>query len=144
MNKLNKLKITLIFVVFTIPLLTFSQSKSEKVKDRLIELFDLCKEDKFSDAASYIVYSGEDKSRSWKDIYTYNNETERKDVDMVCNRIKSLLTSGGDYEFVKFQTETESEGEWCIWELKFSTGKDKKVYFAFLKIKGKYCLGDID
>ena len=134
------------YVIFIVLITSsaFSQSKSEKVKDRLIELFDMCKEDKFSDAASYIVYSGEDKSRSWKDVYKSDNDEEMKDVKQVCLRIKRLLETGGEYEFVKFQTETESEGEWCIWELKFSTGDEKKVYFAFLKIKGKYCLGDID
>ena len=143
MKNISRL-IFLFLIISLLPFTSFSQSKSGKVRTRLIELFDLCKNDKYPDAASYIVYSGDDKSRSWKDVYDYNNEMEAKDVDMVCRRIKSILETGSDYEFIKFQTETETEGEWCIWELKFSTGEQKKIYFAFLKIKGKYCLGDID
>jgi len=138
------MKTIIISVLVLISGQLYSQSKSEKVKTRLIELFYLVKDNKYSETASYIVYSGSDKSRSWKDVYDYNNETEKTDVDMVCQHIKTLLDNGGDYSFVKFQTETESEGQWCIWELSFSSGEKKKVYFAFLKIKGKYCLGDID
>lgn len=123
---------------------SFSQSKSEKVKTRMIELFELVKENNYSDAASYLVYRGEDKSRKWKDHYDYNNETEGLDVDRLCKEINAMLTGGGGYEFVKFRTETESEGQWCIWELKFENIPDSKFYFACLKIKGKYCLGDID
>jgi hypothetical protein len=126
-----------------IPGISDSQSKSEKVKVRLTELFALAKAEKFSDAASYLVYRGKDESRRWKDVYIYSNENEDKEVTRVCKEIKGMLT-GGSYEFAKFKTETESEGEWCIWEVNFSTGEQKKVYFACLLINGVYCLGDID
>jgi hypothetical protein len=133
------------FILLSIlPYILLSQSKSERVKGRLVELFELAKDDKYSDAASYIVYRGMDESRKWKDVYDYENAKDQEDVVNICSRIKTYLEIGGDYEFRKFKTETESEGEWFIWEVSFYKLEDKRVYFAFLKIKGKYCLGDID
>jgi hypothetical protein len=41
--------------------------------------------------------------------------------------------------------EKESEGEWVALEVTFrKSGERRTRTFAFLKIKGKYCLGDID
>lgn len=133
-----------IIMLLILPYISFSQSKSEKVRDRLIELFSLCKQDKFSEAASYIVYRGSDETRKWNDVYDSSNAAEMKEVKQVCIGIKYDLENGGDIEFAEFKTETESEGEWCIWKVQFNSGKKNKVYFAFLEINGKYCLGDID
>lgn len=142
------MKSKIFFIAVVLFLLTFqnsySQSKSEKVKTRLVELFGLVKDNKYSEAAAYFVYRGVDTARKWNDYCKYDTDEEKLAVDRACKEIKNMITDGGDYEFVKFQTETESEGQWCIWELKFENKPDKKIYFAFLKIKGKYCLGDID
>jgi hypothetical protein len=124
----------------------FSQtSKSDKVKERLLELFELSQNDDYASACKYMVYRGEDKQRRWKDWLDENNADEFKDSKQICLRIKSYLMECPEYEFKNFSTETESEGEWCIWQVEFCiSGKTKTQYFAFLKIKGKYCLGDID
>src|SRR3972149_10018898 len=144
MKKISNIKITIIFFVLIIPISLFTQSKSENVKERLQELFVLASYEKNDQAASYIVYRGSDETRRWKDVYIYTNENEDKEVNRGCKDIKEMLANGGDYKFLKFKTETESEGEWCIWEVQFTQGEKKKVYFACLKINGKYCLGDID
>lgn len=136
--------ISLVFILFLLHNISFPQSKSDKVQARLTELFALAKADKYSDAASYIVYRGKDDARRWKDVYNYYYENEDKEVSRVCKQIKELLENGGTCNFAKFKTEAESEGEWCIWEVNFSAGEKKKVSFACLLIKGVYCLGDID
>ena len=49
------------------------------------------------------------------------------------------------YELSRFFEKTESEGIWYVWETIFErNGKKGKVYFAFLKIRGRYALADID
>lgn len=118
----------------------FAQGKEESKAD-LIKLFTYCKNGHPDSAALYIVYRGNDEQRKWKDTYNYENESEKFEVDQACIRIKKNLESSPDFIFKEFKKETESEGTWHIWEVLFG---DKKVYFALLKINGKYCLGDID
>jgi len=143
-TKLSILLITFLLVLSSVNI--FSQtSKSDKVKERLLELFELSQNDDYKSACSYIIYKGEDKTREWKDYLDENNSDELKDSKQICLRIKSYLIECSEYEFKKFSTETESEGEWCVWKVDlFTSGKIKTQYFCFLKIKGKYCLGDID
>jgi hypothetical protein len=124
--------------------LSFAQDDAgEKVADRLRKLFVLSFSDNYKSAAKYIVYRGSDTTRVWKDVYNYSNNEEKEAVIDVCTRIKSHLIEGGEYELIEFKTEKESEGKWYIWEVEFKNGNVKR-YFAFLKIKGKYALGDID
>ena len=144
----TKMQIYIAFFMFILlsilPYISLSQPKSEKVKARLLDLFELVKQYEYSEASSYLVYGGTDESRKWKDVYDYEKAGDKQDVENICARIKTYLDIGGYYEFRKFKTETESEGQWCIWEVSFYKLEDKRVYFAFLLINGKYCLGDID
>lgn len=115
------------------------------VKKRLLELFELCRADKYQQAASYIVYRGPDKEREWKDVTRTSNPVEQQAVLEACQRIKEYLLDSDGYDFGHFSVQEESEGVWHVWEVFFATrtGK-KKRYFAFLKIMGQYALGDID
>jgi hypothetical protein len=143
---LNNMKSILISILIFILISSQIQSQTKKtlVKDRLVQLFELAKTDNYEEAATYIVYRGDDDSRKWKDTCNFKNENEQKYVTEVCRDIKYLLAGGGDYTFGKFKTETESEGTWYIWEVKFSKGETKSAYFAFLYIKNNYSIGDID
>lgn len=139
------MKIKFLFLtVFLLLNVLSSFAQSEKVGDRLHQLFILCFTDNYKDASKYIVYRGSDTSRIWKDVYNYENEDEKRAVKEVCTRIKNYLDEGGDYELTKFSEEGESEGTWYTWLVEFKKGKNKKVHFSFLKIGKKYALGDID
>ena len=118
----------------------------EMVKERLLELFDLCLESNYSEAASYCVYRGTDESREWKDVCNYEDEEDIIEVKGICIRIKKYLDESIEYNFGEFSTESESEGVWNVWEVIFTKDNDKqnKVYFCFLNIDGKYAIGDID
>lgn len=121
------------------------QAASAVVKKRLLELFDRCKVDDYAAAAPYIVYRGPDKEREWKDVAHYDQPQEQKGIISVCRRIKRYLLMSDGYDFGRFTVDDESEGVWHVWEVFFKTSAGRETrYFAFLKIKDQYTLGDID
>jgi hypothetical protein len=129
-----------LFLALGTIIVTNAEAQSKQKRD-LVKLFQLCKDNDHRGAADYIVYRGSDETRKWKDTYDYDNETERYQVEQTCGRISSYLELAPDFVFREFKKDKESEGTWHIWEVLFG---NKKVYFALLKIKGRYCLGDID
>lgn len=119
--------------------------KQERVKQALLRVFDLCKVSDYSRLAGYFVYRGPEKRREWKDVYDASNEKEMRKVELLSAQICGYLEMHDSYEFVEFTMEKEPEGEWCVWKVAFnSEEKTTNVYFAFLKIKGNYAIGDID
>ena len=123
----------------------FAQNEeADEVKRTLLEMFELMEDEQDVPLARYIVYRGKDEVRKWKDVCNVNETDEYLRVKMTRLRIQKQFLPY-KYEFVKFHTEKESEGIWYVWEMKYNKdGEDKKMFFAFLKIKGKYTLGDID
>ena len=117
----------------------------EAVETRLASLFDICKSDKPEDAASYIVYRGEDKTREWKDTLHADDPADKAAIVGICWRIKGYLDESTNYSFDGVRVKRESEGEWHALEVSFYQGeKTKKVIFAFLLVKGQFAIGDID
>lgn len=124
---------------------SMKKTKKELVSERLTRLFELCREHDHAAMASYLVYRGENKKRNWKDTYRYDGTEENKQVEWRCDYIRKLLLGYDSYEFGDVEIDTESEGEWVALEVTFKKGEEyKKMRFAFLKIKGKYSLGDMD
>lgn len=116
----------------------------KKVKQTILRMFEIVEAGRSNDLAEYILYRGEDKTRKWKDNCRYGNPDEKNNVQNIHQRIVSSYLPY-NYEFIEYSTQTESEGEWLVWEMKFDMGKGpKKVYFAFLKVGKRYLLGDID
>jgi hypothetical protein len=120
-------------------------SDTETVETRLVELFDICKNDDAEMAAVYFVYRGPDKSREWKDTFRASEPVEKAEVKDICLRIKGYLDESQGYLLGAVKVERESEGEWHALEVSFQQGGEaKKVIFAFLQIKGQFAIGDID
>ncbi len=119
-------------------------SKGDRVKRDLLKLFDLCKSERYAEAAGYFVYRGPDKKREWKDLYRSSDSTERRMVEASCRDIRLLLQSES-YSFVRFTEQRQKEGRWYVWEMLFRKGSDSgNIYFALLDVKGRYAVGDID
>jgi len=148
MKKINILILKTIFVLFLIFIFQqqqYSQIKrADNVRSALVKLIEYCVNDDYQNASIYFVYRGNDSLRKWVDVYDYSNESDKKDVITQCKEVKSLVENGGEFTFKEFTTKKESEGEWCVWQIAFEKGEKKTAYFACLKIKGKYALGDID
>ncbi len=117
----------------------------EVVRERIEELFELCRSGDFDAAAGYIVYRGDDASLRWKTVYDYATAEGQKAVHGTCNRINAFLSASDSWQFEEFETEQEGEGTWLVWEVSFLKGDERKVvYFAFLEVQGVHALGDID
>lgn len=116
------------------------------VQKRLEALFTLCKAGDFGATAEYWVYRGPDKARKWKDVLNAKDPDEAAEAFEMCKRINYLLENYDGYTFGEYQVEKEYEGAFYILQTIFTKeGKDpKKVYFAFLMVKGKLAIGDID
>ena len=122
----------------------------------LKELVTLCRNVDFSDpkttqlgtfykVAPMIVYRGEDMSRKWKDIADYNKAEDKKGVDEICYKINSTINQDTAYKIISYQVQKESEGVWNALQIRYlRKGTYKKILFAFLNVKGKWVLGDID
>ena len=120
-------------------------ARTKTVKTRLAEVFNLCKSGNAREAAAYFVYRGADKSREWKDTFRASDAAEKAEVLEVCRRIKGYLDSSERYRFGPVKVERESEGNWHVIEVSFRQGgQTKKVLFAFLPVKGRFSIGDID
>ncbi len=132
------------------------KADSLKVVTTFKELLFICKNVYFADskvqdsgtfykAASYIIYRGDDKQRNWKDFANYKVYEEKLRVNDVCIKINETINRDSSYTIDKYFTETESEGTWHVLLVTYMK-KDaaKKTAFAFLKVKGRFGLGDID
>jgi len=152
------MKILLLALGFFFP---FAALKAQNVDSAqaaktLKELFAVCRVVDFKDpksielgvfyrAAPYIVYRGDDKTRSWKDVANYRKEDEKKGVDEICLRINGTVNRDTGYKIIKYLTSKESEGTWHVLVVTYlKKGVTKQLAFAFLKINGKFALGDID
>lgn len=101
---------------------------------------------RFYKASSFIIYRGADKNRAWKDFMHYDNKEEKDETDHICKRInRTANLEGSDYKITKYFTEKESEGTWHVLIITYKAeGVEKKAAYAFLKVNGKFGLGDID
>jgi hypothetical protein len=135
----------LLVLLISSPSLACKKSVQKQVKKTIVKMFKIVEAGHSNKLANYIVYRGDDVDRKWKDHCNYDIPEEKNQVQNIHQRIVDRYLPY-QYEFVKFITQKELEGEWLVWEMKFFT-KDKepkKVFFAFLKVDGQYLLGDID
>ncbi|MEO1654133.1 MAG: hypothetical protein AAFU64_11335 [Bacteroidota bacterium] len=120
--------------------------EAKKLKKVVKKILSLCEKASDKKLAPYVIYRLNDPQRKWKDAYQANNPEELGRVTRLRKYIQENYLIYDKYSFVKYQEEIESEGKWQVWELHFEGGDraDKKTFFAFLKIKGRFVLGDID
>jgi len=140
------------------PMTSLAQASKDSlaVVKTMKELLAICKAVDFRDpktsslglfykAAPYIVYRGNDEKRKWKEFCKYENAEDKKGVDETCTNINETVNRDSTYKIVRYSTKKESEG---LWYILFVSYKKKNVerhaIYAFLKINGRFGLGDID
>lgn len=135
------MKLLLISLFLGVNLLAFSQPQQE-VKQQIDSLVSFISNKGTESFAENTVYRGDDPKRKWKDVYNPANTEELKAAKQTLEEMKKALASCNYKEFDTFKQKTESEGTWYVYT--YACGASKKIHLAFLKIKGKYALGDID
>ncbi len=137
--------ISAFILLFTTQSFAHKRCDKRNVKKTILKIFEVVETGKSFELANYVVYRGEEESRKWKDHCNYKAPNEKHQIQNLHQKIVDRYIPY-KYEFVKFTSQKESEGEWLVWEMNFYTGdkEPKKVYFAFLKVNGNYLLGDID
>ncbi len=99
----------------------------------------------FSKAAAYIAYRGSDAKRKWKDCSNYALPEEKERVDDMCFGINGSVNRDPDYVIAGYLQKKESEGTWHTLIVNYTkSGKAKQIHFAFLRIKDRFVLGDIN
>lgn len=154
----TKILLPVLIAIFSMGAAQAQKSKKDSLAlaKRFVELLNICKNVDFGDpktssaglfykAAPYIVYRGDDKKRAWKSFANYSDVTEKKGVDEICTRINETVNRDANYTIAQYRTEKESEGIWHLLMVNYvNNGKAGNLVFAFLKIGGKFGLGDID
>lgn len=137
--------ICILFGLFLLQHITFAQ-KQDKTKSELqaviLKLQTAAKENNIPALCDLIVYDGEDKKRAWKRSLDATIKADAFIAEDWKTEIDEVFKDCTDISFSEVKKEKESEGIWYILHV---TCKEKPpVGFAFLKINGKYLLGDID
>jgi hypothetical protein len=119
-----------------------SSQAQQDVKKQIDSLTSFIKNKATESFAGNTVYRGEDAERKWKDVYNPANPGELKAAKAMLEEMKKALAGCSFKEFDVFQQKEQSEGTWYVYT--YACGAYKRVKLAFLKINGKYALGDID
>ena len=155
---MKKAHLLALALFLTAPLVSLGQSSKDSlaVVKAMKELLAICKSVDFADpktsslglfykAAPYVIYRGNDEQRKWKEFCKYENAEDKKGVDETCYKINETINRDSTYKIVRYSTKKESEG---LWHVLFVSYKKKDVVkhaiYAFLKVNGRFGLGDID
>lgn len=90
---------------------------------------------------AFVIYHGEDENRNWKSPVNMSDSVESKMSTALMLEVKQAMSDCSNYSFDKIKSEKESEGYWIVQPIKCG---QKIIRFAFLKVRDKLLLGDID
>ncbi|MBL7725100.1 MAG: hypothetical protein JNK27_13190 [Chitinophagaceae bacterium] len=113
----------------------------QNLQNQIKEMVAMANSDNLPAFSLNIVYHGEDKVRNWKSPVNLNDAAENKMTADLMQKVKLVMNDCRDFSFDKISAEKESEGYWIVQPL--NCGR-KIVRFAFLRVKDRLLLGDID
>lgn len=142
---MKKLFVFLFIIGTLLPLnFIFSQTE-EQIKNSLKTLFDLSSSKNYEKAASYIAYSGNDKSRYWADTYKSSSNEELSQVKRICKKIAALNDISDKYDVPSISHKKVNNVDVYTAEVDFSNGEQKlKTEFDFINIDGRFVLTEIN
>jgi TonB family protein len=112
--------------------------KQGAAKARVMELYELCKASRNSEAAAYMLYTGHDKSRTGKDVMHY--DVDKEDVDVTCDTIKRI-TQSESHKFESAEITPMQDGELVTWTVESGyPDAGAKWHFQLFFFDGAYVL----
>ncbi len=138
-------KIILItFLLFSIPLFAAQNDLGKEIHNVTTKILNLCKANKFSEAAVYISYHGIDKKRERKDHYNFTVRSEKLKVKRICRKIRSLQLLSDSFKLGNVKTVKKNSLSYSV-NVEFkSSDQTIDIKFVYVKVKGHYLLSDID
>lgn len=133
---------TVFFFLFLLTCQSGFTQPQQEIKQQIDSLVYFIKNKATEAFAENTVYRGEDAKRKWKDVYDPTKPEEYRAAKQILVELKEALAGCNYKEFAVFQQKEKSEGVWYVYT--YACGGSKRIMLAFLKIKGKYALGDID
>ncbi len=86
-----------------------------------------------------------DRKKPWKTFCDPMDNAHLTYVQSEAFTIAQVFDTGSRYKIEKYECERQSEGEWHVLTVVVKDSVDwKTVIFAFLRVGGRYGLGDID
>ncbi|UEG51214.1 hypothetical protein LK994_06975 [Ferruginibacter lapsinanis] len=127
--------------------LQYNQDKNDPLIEAVIQeelnmLFGYVKDINITAFTSHTVHRDDDPSKNWKIAGDPANKYDSLQAGATMGKIHLILEGCPDKKFESFKIEKESEGVWYVYSYQCLDGKI--IHFAFLKIQGKYLLGDIN
>lgn len=113
----------------------------ETVKRQVKQLMEWAKNRKLTEFAESVVYNGTDENRAWKSPLNVNDSLENKLGAALLEKVVISTSACNDFTFDTLDADQESEGYWIVQPIRCGA---TIIRFAFLKVKDKLLLGDID
>jgi len=130
MNKIVLIKVfTAIFIIGT---LTFAQNqlKENDVKSSLSKIFELSKNQNYSDAAKMFIYTKNNESR----VFDYTNKSDARIVKRMAKKIKAYLDLSDSYEYESITYGTFKNLPNANLKVNFKSG-DQELTISFLFVQ---------
>lgn len=113
----------------------------QSLEKQVTQLIGWAKEDIINEFGNNVIYKGDDEGRSWKSAVNMADSSEKELAINTMHRVNEAMKDCSSFSFGKIEANRESEGYWIVQPVNC----DKKIIrFAFLKVKGKMMIGDID
>lgn len=137
----------IVFISVVLSGLLFAQNndKSEQIKTQLNSLFDLCKNNKYEQAAGMIAYTGKDEKRNLTDVYNYKDQKEASKVKRIVKKIKAFIDISDKFIVGAINIKTvEDRNDYTVEVLFISGNQELKTLFTFVKIGNKFLMADLN
>ncbi len=119
--------------------------QNKALHGRLEKMIENASNDQCKRFASFLVYTGDDKKRKFRDQLNLNNEAEKYRANSTCQAIGSWLEESSGYEYGSYKMEGHSQLDTIYkQEIVFlkKRGSNRRV-FTFMKGNDEYLLMNI-
>ena len=136
-NNKKRIVFSLFALIFAANIMS-AQITQKEAESTIEKFFSLCKKGDFHNSAGLLVYSGQDKTRSYKDFFNPNNPDEFKEVKRICKKVNATLLISDSYNFGKLRTVKFYDKTVQSLDVFFKSGKQKmRKRILLAKVKDK-------
>ncbi len=122
-----------------------NDDKSEVIKSTINTLFDLCKNNKYEQAAAMIAYTGKNEKRNLAESYNYKDSKEASKVKRIAKKIKAFLDISDKFKIGSLKVSTvDNKNNYSVEVLFISGNQELKTLFTFIEAGNKILMADLN